>query len=141
MLDIAPIAPSLPAKPLTVTRTGKVFATSQNPTRGEAAILEFVNSDLAPELSRQRAVPLLKSKNLLRDVRGLTLEGRARFVDKVDEVGRSGLIFSLFKSYFHRFCEGISNHRPADCEIRNRLGKCVWYNRATSTLSRALRRA
>ena len=95
MLDIAPVVPSLPAKPLTVIRTGKVFATSQNPTRGEAAILEFVNNDLTTELSRQRAVPLLKSKNLLRDVQGLTLEGRARFIDKVDEVGRGGLIFPL----------------------------------------------
>ena len=88
LLEILDIVPSLPTESRAATGTSKVFTASHNPTRGEAAILEFVNSNLTPEQSRQRVAPLLKSKKLLRDVQGLTPEARAKFMDKVDKVGR-----------------------------------------------------
>lgn len=89
LLEMLDIIPSPPAEPLTVTGIGKVFTTSRNATRGEVAILEFVNSDSTPELSRQRVAPLLKSKKLVRDVQRLTQEGQMKFVDKIDRVGQN----------------------------------------------------
>ena len=75
--------------------TSETGTTHRNPTRGEVAIQEFANVNLPPELSRQRAAQLLNSKRLLRNVLGLTSEDQTKFVEKVDEVGRDGLFFSL----------------------------------------------
>ena len=86
--------PSL-VKPLTTAKTSNIVAIPRNPSRGEAAIQEFVNSSLTSEQLRQRAAPLLNNKELLRDVQGLTREDRKKFVDKVDEVGRGDPFFSL----------------------------------------------
>ncbi|KAF9647761.1 kinase-like protein [Thelephora ganbajun] len=54
-------------------------------TRGEAPIQEFVNSNLTPETSRQQAALLLNSKDLVRNLRGLTPEDQTKFVDKIDQ--------------------------------------------------------
>ena len=74
---------------------GNASTASRNPTRGEIAIQELVNRDFKPQLLRQRAAQLLNSKQLLRNVLGLALENQAKFVEKVDEVGRDGPFFSL----------------------------------------------
>ena len=74
---------------------GNASTASRNPTRGEIAIQELVNRDFKPQLLRQRAAQLLNSKQLLRNVLGLALEDQAKFVEKVDEVGRDGPFFSL----------------------------------------------
>ncbi|KAF9646894.1 kinase-like protein [Thelephora ganbajun] len=58
---------------------------SHTSTRGEASIQEFANSNLTPEASRQKAALLLDSKDLVRNVRGLTPEGQTKFVDKIDQ--------------------------------------------------------
>lgn len=78
-----------------MARPGKVVATPYNSTRGETAIQEFANSNLTPELLRQRAATLLDSKELLRDVRGLTPEDQAKFLDRVDQVCRGDPLFFL----------------------------------------------
>ena len=127
-------------EPLAMARTTRPVATPRNPTRGEAAIQEFANSSLTSEQLKQRATPLLNSKELLRDVQGLTPEDQTRFVDKVDQVGRDGSSFSPKNLPSIIFCEGISYHRLAKCKIRNRLGERVQCNRATSDFSRALHR-
>ena len=67
-------------------RTGNGATEPRDSTRGEAAILEFSDSDLSSERLRQRAPLLLNDKGLLRNVRGLTPGDQARFVDKVDQV-------------------------------------------------------
>lgn len=76
-----------------MAKTSKPLAAPRNPTRGEAAIQEFANSSLTPEQLKQRAAPLLNNKELLRDVQGLTREDRAKFVDKVDQVGQGDSFF------------------------------------------------
>ena len=53
---------------------------------------EFANSALTPEQSRQRAGPLLNSKDLLREFRALIPEDQTKFIDKVDKVRRGWLI-------------------------------------------------
>lgn len=63
-------------------------ATPHNSTRGEAAILDFANSNLTLEQTRQRAAVLLNSKQLLQNVLGLTPEDQTKFVDKVNQVCR-----------------------------------------------------
>ena len=91
------------------------------PTRGEAAIQEFANSSLTPEQLKQRAALLLNNKELLRDVQGLGRGDQAKFVDKVDQVGRGNLLFSP-EIFPHYFCKGIPNRQLARCKIRNNLG-------------------
>ena len=75
--------------------TTRPIATPRNPTRGEAAIQEFAISSLTYKQSRQRVALLLKNRELLRDVQGLTPEDQAGFVEKVDQVRRGGSFSSL----------------------------------------------
>jgi len=49
-------------------------------------VREFANNNLILEQSRRRAAYLLNSKELPRDLRELTPEDQAKFVDKVDQV-------------------------------------------------------
>jgi len=71
-----------------VAKRNNAAAALQTSTRGEAPFREFANSSLIPEQSRQRAAPLLNSKDLLRNFRALTLEDQTKFIDKVDRVRR-----------------------------------------------------
>ena len=75
--------------------TSKAVAVRRGLTRGEVALQEFVNSDLPSEQLRQRAAPLLSSKELLQNVLGLPPEEQTKFVDKVDQVRRDHLSFLL----------------------------------------------
>ena len=77
-----------------MTTTSNAGAASRGPTRGEAALQEFTNTNFTPRLLTQRATQLLKSKQLLRNVLGLALEDQTEFVEKVDQVGRDGSFFS-----------------------------------------------
>jgi len=77
-----------------MSRKSNAVAAPHNPTRGETSTREFANSNLTPEQSRQRAGTLLNSKELLRNIRGLTPEDQTKFVDKVDQVGRDRSFFS-----------------------------------------------
>ena len=65
---------------------GRITPAIQKSTRGETPFREFANADLTPEQSKQRAVPLLKSKELLPNVQALTPEDRTKFIEKVDQV-------------------------------------------------------
>lgn len=87
LLEMLDMVPSLPTESHAMAGKSEVFAASRNPSRGEATILAFMNSNLTPELSQQRAAPLLKGKKLLQDIQGFTPEGWTKFVDKVDKVG------------------------------------------------------
>ena len=78
-----------------MTKTSNAGAASRGPTRGKATLQEFTNTNFTPRLLTQRATQLLNSKQLLRNVLGLALENQAKFVEKVDEVGRDGPFFSL----------------------------------------------
>ena len=110
-----------PSEPPIMARTNKPVAAPRNSTRGEVAIQEFANSNSTSEQLRQRAAPLLNSKELLRNVLGLTPEDQTKFVDKVDQVGRC----SLSKSSLHYSCKGISDRRPTKRKICNRIGERV----------------
>ena len=124
-----------------MTKTSKAAATPRNPTRGEIAIQEFANSDLQSEESRQRAAPLLNSKGLLRDVQRLTPEDQTRFVDKIDRVRRNhSERYFFLESSLHYFCQGISNHQLAKCEVHNHIGDRLQRNPTTSNLGNALQR-
>ena len=87
--------PSTPSKPLTMVGTNNAVAAPRHPTQGETAIQEFANSSSSLEQLKQRAAPLLTSRELLQDVQRLTPEVRTKFVDKVDQVCRYGRSFSL----------------------------------------------
>jgi len=78
-----------------MARTSKTVVAPRGSTRGDVAIQEFVNSDLPPEQLRQRAAPLLTSRELLRNVWGLPPEDQKKFVDKVDQVRRDHLLSPL----------------------------------------------
>jgi len=78
-----------------MARTSKSVVAPRGSTRGEAAIQEFLNSSLPSEQLRQRAAPLLSSKELLRNVWGLPPEDQTRFVDKLDQVRQDRLLFPL----------------------------------------------
>ena len=69
-----------------MARRNSTATTSHNATRGEAQFLEFSNSSDSPEVLRQRATVFLANKDLVQNVRGLTSQDQARFVDKVDQV-------------------------------------------------------
>ena len=91
-----------------MARLGKVITAPNSPTPREIEIQEFANSNLEPELLRQRAITLLTvaSKELLRDVRGLTPEDQAKFLDRVDQVCRGDPLFSLeilISSFLRRY--------------------------------------
>jgi len=73
------------------------IAAPHSSTRGEATIREFASSNSTPEQSRQRAPVFLNSKELLRNIQGLTPDDRTKFVDKIDQVART----SFLKSSFH----------------------------------------
>lgn len=75
-------------------RTNNAATASRDPIQGEAAIQEFANSRLSPAQLRKLAAPLLRSKELLRDVQKLTPEDQMNFVNKVDQVCR----YALFPS-------------------------------------------
>jgi len=68
--------------------------------RRGAPIQEFANVTLSPERTKQRAAALLKNKALLRKVAAVTLEDQTKFIDKVDQVCRSGRFSSLVASLF-----------------------------------------
>jgi hypothetical protein len=112
-------------------------ATPNNPTRGEAILQELANSNSSPEQLMQQAAPLLNSKELLRDVQGLTPKDQTKFVDKIDQVRR----LDLSEPSLHYFCTGISVHRRAKCKIYIHLGERVQCNSTTSDFSRTFRRA
>ena len=76
-----------------MVRTNYVFPVLRNSTRGERAIQEFVNSNLANEPLGQRAAPLLNSKQLQRDILGLTPDDQTKFMEKVDQVCRDAWWF------------------------------------------------
>ena len=78
-----------------MTRTSKAVAAPRNSARGETAIQEFVNNNLTPEQSRQRAAALLDIKELLQSVQGLTAEDQTEFLDKVDQVCQDSPSFAL----------------------------------------------
>ena len=75
-----------------MARKSNAAATPHNSTRGEAAIREYANSNLTFELSKHRAAVLLNSKELSRNILGLTPEDQTRFIDKADQV-RQGVSF------------------------------------------------
>ena len=66
-----------------MTRTTKAVAV---PRSSKAAIQDFLNNNLTPELSRQQAALLLTSGELLRNVRELTPGDRTKLVEKIDQV-------------------------------------------------------
>lgn len=70
-------------------------AGTRNSIRGEATIQDFANSDLTTEQSRRQAAALLNSKELLRNLGGLTAEDQTKFLDKIDQVWRA--VHSLSK--------------------------------------------
>jgi len=86
-----------------MTKKTNTVAASRNSTRGETAIREFANSNLTPEQLKPRAAVLLNNKELLRNVPGLTPEEQTKFLDRVDQVGRSCLpkpqLTTLVKAY------------------------------------------
>ena len=99
-----------------MAKTSKAVVAPRGSTRGEVAIQEFANSSLPPEQLRQRAAPLLDSKELLRIVWGLPPEDQTRFVDKVDQVRRDRLLFpvgTIFLSFLQRHI------RPSTHKMRN----------------------
>ena len=71
-----------------MTRTGGAFVMPRKSACGETAIQEFTDTNLAPELLRQRASPLLNDKQLMQIVQGLTPDNQAKFLEKVDQVCR-----------------------------------------------------
>jgi len=77
---------------LVVVRTSKAVAAPRDSTRWEVAIQKFTNSNLTSDQLRELTAPLLNSKNLLRNVLGLTPEDQTKFVDKVDQARRDRLI-------------------------------------------------
>ena len=79
-----------------MARKSNTAAALQSSTRGETPFREFANTSLTPEQSRRRAVPLLNSKDLLRNVRALTPEDQAKFIDKLDQVCRRWLVLSQY---------------------------------------------
>lgn len=78
-----------------MAKSSKTVVAPRGSTRGEVAIQEFVNSNLPSEQLRQRAAPLLSSKELLRSVWGLPPEDQTKFVEKVDQVRGDRLFFPL----------------------------------------------
>ena len=67
-------------------------ALQNSTTGGETPFREFVYNNLTPEKSRRRVAVLLDSRDLLRNVQGLSPEDQTRFIDKVDQVRQSWLI-------------------------------------------------
>jgi len=81
---------------------------------GGAPIQEFANVTLSPEQTKQRAAALLNNKALLRKVKAVTLEDQTKFIDKVDQVCRSGRFSSLDASLF------LSRHfQPSTRNMQN----------------------
>ena len=78
-----------------MSKESNTAAAPRDLTRGETSIREFADSNLTPEQSRQRAGTLLNSKELLRNIRGLTPGDQTKFVDKVDQVSRDRSFFKL----------------------------------------------
>ncbi|KAF9644346.1 kinase-like protein [Thelephora ganbajun] len=68
-----------------MAKKGNAATASHISTRGEASTQEFANRNLTHEMLRQQATLLLNSKDLVRNVRGLTPEDQTKFVDKVDQ--------------------------------------------------------
>ena len=113
----------------TVAKRNNAAAALQSSTRGEAPFREFANNTLTPEQSRQRAAPLLNSKDLLQSLRTLMPEDQTKFIDKADQVRRRWLSNPPHSiSTFHRFSKGISNYPLARCRIRNCIGGGVQRN-------------
>ena len=86
---------SILAKPPTMARKRNTVAVPHKSTHGEAAIREFANSNLTPEQLRQRTPVLLDSKELLRNVLGLTPVDQTKVVDKIDQVRHRDSCFFL----------------------------------------------
>jgi len=119
-----------------MSTSGRAFAATGDPIRGEPAILNFTNNNLPPELLRQQAAYWIVNE-LLPEIRGLTPEEQRKFVDRVDQVcwGESFLNAPLYHFY-----KDISNCRLQKRENHNRLRESVQRNRATSDLDRTLPR-
>ena len=86
--DVPRSFPSIPHSQQisTMARKSNTAAALQNPTRAETSFRDFAYSNLTPEQSSQRAAPLLSSRELLRNVRGLAPEDQTKFIEKVDKV-------------------------------------------------------
>jgi len=111
-------------------------------THGEAPIREFLNSDLTPGQSKQRAAAFINSGELLRNLRSLTLENQTKFIDKVDQACRDGvipLVQRLLTLYY--IYKGASNFRFPKRKANNCLGECMQRNSTTSDFGSALYRA
>ena len=106
----------------------------------ETAIQAFANSNLTPEQSRRQAAPFLNSKELLRDFLRLSPEDQAKFVERIDQVGRERPLFSPEPS-LHRFFKGLPDRQPAKREVRNRPRERVQRDRTTPNFSRTFRGA
>ena len=84
---------------------GRAFAATGDPIRGETAVLKFTNSNLPPELLRQQAAHWIVNKQLLPEIRGLTLEEQTKFVDKVDQVCRDESFLPGFERFPSSFLQ------------------------------------
>ena len=100
---ISAFVPATTYKPATMAGTDTVISTPYN-----TAIQEFSNSNSTPKRSRRRAATLLRSKELLRSVQGLTPEDKTRFVDKLDQVCRTA--HSSLLTPLHHSRKDISNY-------------------------------
>jgi len=119
-----------------MARKNDTVTVPHNSTRGEAAIREPANSNSTPEQLRQRTTVLRDSKEVLRNVPGLTWtpEEQTRFLDKFHQVCRS----CLPKPQLNYPCKGLSHYRLANRKIPNSLGGRVQCNLAPSNLGRVL---
>ena len=93
-----------------------------NPTGGGAPIQQFLNSELPPGTLRQQSAKLLTSKDLVRNIRGMSREDQKKFIDKADQVH---LISSSFLSgpLLYYFYKDIPYFRLTKCEIYRHPGE------------------
>ena len=69
-----------------MTKKNNVVAATHNSTVGGNPVQEILNVDLPPEALRLRVAIVLTSKDLLRNILGLTPQDQTKFLDKADQV-------------------------------------------------------
>ena len=79
----------------TMTRKNGTAAAPQDSTRAETSFRDFAYNNMTPKQLRKRAAPLLSSRELLRNVRGLGPEDQTKFIEKDDQACQDSCSFSL----------------------------------------------
>ena len=83
--------------------------------------MEFANGNLEPEALKKRASALLSSRDLPRNLLGLTLRDQVAFLEKVDQVCRNDFFFA-FETFYMLFSKAYSTIDSKNASYITALG-------------------